>query len=188
MVKSLPMDIAIQSLSTVQTDLRQKLSQGAQKIFWDTAEVKNFPSEAERQVFIYKYFSYYLETNPDLFICAFLGEQVYGYICGVADTRKHRELYHCADHIPIFDDLYEEYPAHLHINLAAESRGMGLGGRLVAALEKVLRRETEACGLHLVTSEGARNVGFYRKNGFTREVSRGILPEEPRMLFMGKRL
>ncbi|WP_103679213.1 GNAT family N-acetyltransferase [Alkalispirochaeta sphaeroplastigenens] len=182
------MDIVIHSLSDVGPDQRRRLCEGARGIFWDTAEVKDFSSETEREGFIYKYFSYYMEREPELFFCAFSDHQVFGYICGVADTRQHQELYRCADHIPLFDDLYGEYPAHLHINLAAESRGKGLGGRLIEALEGALRTTGEAWGLHLVTSEGARNAGFYRKNGFTHEVCRGILPEEPRMLFMGKKL
>ncbi len=157
-------------------------------MFWETASVDSFESPADRNLFRYKYLEYYRDAAPELFLVAVAertapaepdtaqdaGPVVYGYICGVADTREHRELYRVAAHIPVFDDLYEQYPAHLHINLTAASRGHGLGGRLITDLEERLRRDYRSRGIHLVTSEGARNVSFYRKNGFTVEVPRAM--------------
>lgn len=186
------MAIEIQSLADAENGVRTRRYEGAAAVFWETAAVTDFSHEAAHRQFIYKYLEYYRDAAADLFLVA-LGpeERVYGYICGVADTRAHPELYRVAEHIPVFDDLYSEYPAHLHINLTADSRGHGLGSRLIHALEERLNARGVR-GLHLVTSEGARNVTFYRKNRFHVEIARG-LPHEgdnaaSRMLFMGKTL
>ncbi len=59
-----------------------------------------------------------------------------------------------------------EYPAHLHINLLAPTRGQGLGRRLINIYEDLLRQRGVK-GLHLVTSslnEGAD--AFYAATGF----------------------
>jgi ribosomal protein S18 acetylase RimI-like enzyme len=67
---------------------------------------------------------------------------------------------------------------------------MGLGGKLVDTLTSAVAREG-ACGLHLVTGPNARNVSFYRRQGFTDEVER-ILPltgqQDVALLFLGKPL
>ena len=108
----------------------------------------------------------------------------------MADTRAHPELYRIAAHIPLFDDLYDAYPAHLHINLTSAARGHGLGGRLIAALEENLR-STGVPGLHLVTDPHARNVSFYRKNGFTHAVERPLTTSDGHtapLLLLGKEL
>jgi GNAT superfamily N-acetyltransferase len=193
-------------------------------VFWETANRREFAADEQRSAYRRMYFDYYWEQAPELFLLA-LGPtsepaeppQVLGYVCGVADTRRHGELYELAPHIRLFDDLYERYPAHLHINLTAASRGRGLGSELISALEDRLtgrvalaevtdRGGSEpsqraaspaaipAPGLHLVTAAGARNTRFYRKNGFVDEYPRrlGAAAESagagPVLLFMGKRL
>ena len=59
----------------------------------------------------------------------------------------------------------QRFPAHLHINLAAEYRSIGIGGRLVAAFADQAR-SLGAPGVHVVTGAASRNVGFYRRQGF----------------------
>lgn len=173
----------------------------AEAVFWETANTTCFGSAEELLQFRRKYFDYYWHAAPELFLLALTeaeggildppGPGALGYVCAVADTREHPELSGLSDHIPLFADLYERYPAHLHINLTAASRGRGLGGRLIAALEERLRARG-ATGLHLVTDPDARNVRFYRKNGFRDEVLRSLSLGEGGtsvpLLFMGTRL
>lgn len=177
----------------------------AEAIFWETAYRRDFPSAAERVAFRRRYFGYYGEAAPEYFLVARVNDQdpaaqgsldagaaagVFGYICGVADTRRHLELYEIADHVPLFDDLYAEFPAHLHINLTAKARGRGIGGMLVERLAEAVST-AGACGLHLVTGPEARNTSFYRRQGFVREVRRELpAPQGPgtELLFMGRLL
>lgn len=59
-----------------------------------------------------------------------------------------------------------EYPAHFHINLRSDARGIGLGARL---LEQGLARlrETGAHGVYLQTmKQNTRAVEFFRRFGF----------------------
>lgn len=183
----------ITPLSACRDQRRSAYLSGAEAVFWETANTTEFASSSQRDAFQWRYFGYYAVHAPRFFFVAGTDSsdlQVLGYICGVADTRSHSELYHVAAHVPVFDDLYDAYPAHLHINLTAGSRGMGLGGRLVNTFAQAVAAEG-AAGVHLVTSPGARNVSFYRRHGFVDEVQR-LLPtgggQDVPLLFMGKHL
>ncbi len=182
----------VTSLAACREDTRARYLSGAEAVFWETANTSQFESPAERSAFQWRYFGYYALRAPEFFFVAVAeGAEpiVLGYICGVADTRSHAELYRVAAHVPIFDDLYGSYPAHLHINLTAASRGLGLGGRLVETLSSAVAA-AGAGGIHLVTSPGARNVSFYRRQGFVDAVER-TLPtggeQDVPLLFLGKR-
>lgn len=158
-------------------------------IFWETASTTDFPTPAERHAFWWRYFGYYIDHAPNLTVVARDGETgaALGYVCGVADTRAHRELYAIAAHVSLFDDCYDRYPAHLHINLTAAARGRGLGGHLLRAIESRVVA-AGADGIHLVTSVGARNVTFYRRNGYLDAVQRAVGDDALELLLLGKRL
>jgi len=176
-------------LDTLTGTRLEAVTGGAEGIFWETAHTTDFESDDERARFQWRYFGYYLEHAPEMTFVA-CDTDVLGYICGVADTRGHRELYEIAPHVPVFDDLYDRYPAHLHINLTAAARGRGVGGQLLRAIEE-RARNYGAPGIHLVTSVGARNVSFYRKNGYTDAYDRALnaAPGVDRdLLFLGKPL
>lgn len=60
----------------------------------------------------------------------------------------------------------ETYPAQLHINLLRESRGLGLGNRLMEAYLSCLRSRNVA-GVQLSTTrENTAALGLYQKFGF----------------------
>jgi ribosomal protein S18 acetylase RimI-like enzyme len=187
--------LSVHELSRHQTgEWEEALRFGAESVFWETANTSVFESEDQRSAFREKYFGYYLTAEPKHFLIAFADDSrptVLGYICGVAETRRHRALYGLAEHIPMFDDLYDEFPAHLHINLTAASRGRGLGTRLLEEFSDRMAA-AGAAGVHLVTSTGARNVSFYRRAGFAREEARPLPAidgvQEVSLLFLGKRL
>lgn len=180
--------------------------QQALHIFWETSQQESFASQKEEDEYLRKYFQYYWEQAPDLFLLAIetppthnrsqqvqeagtpgtpgIHGRVLGYVCAVADTRVHPELYELASHIPLFDDLYQDYPAHLHINLTGQAQGRGIGGQLIGELEARLVA-SKVQGLHLVTGSNARNQSFYARCGFEHRVIRGSGPV--RALFMGKK-
>jgi ribosomal protein S18 acetylase RimI-like enzyme len=69
------------------------------------------------------------------------------------------------------DELLEQYPAHLHINLLPEAQGGGWGRRLIETELDALR-QAGVKGVHLgVSPTNERAKGFYRALGFT-DVSR----------------
>jgi ribosomal protein S18 acetylase RimI-like enzyme len=69
------------------------------------------------------------------------------------------------------EHIVREYPAHLHIDLQARTRGSGLGRVLIERLLTELR-DRHVAGVHLgVSLENANAIGFYKHLGF-REVGR----------------
>jgi GNAT superfamily N-acetyltransferase len=150
------------------------------EIFWETSARQSFSSDEEKAAFRHQYLDAYL--NDVVFVAA-EGERVLGYILCQLDTLAKKSEW--SPHLALFADLYEQYPAHLHINFRSDSRGAGLGSGLVKALEEsLLRRNTR--GLHLITAAEARNVSFYNKNGFSHQVAREW--KSSALLFMGKTL
>jgi ribosomal protein S18 acetylase RimI-like enzyme len=155
--------------------------EGARRIFEETAPtLASLPADA-RQAFEQKYFGIYLET-PEFFYLAFEHDFVLGYLAGAPQTLPlHFEL---NQYLEKFRTEIEAHsPAHLHLNLTAAARGMGLGSRLIAGFIQDLSKMLPAPpGVHIVTSTDAGNVRFYLKNGFEKTKEAGSL------LLMGKEL
>lgn len=130
------------------------------EVFWETTTRVQFASDAERQQFQNQYLDDYLKQVA--FVAVEDG-QVLGYIIAQLDTLASESTW--ASHLAIFREEYARYPAHLHINCRSAAQGQGLGGQLLAALEKdLLARGVK--GLHLITAADARNVNFYKKYGY----------------------
>lgn len=81
-----------------------------------------------------------------------------------------------------YDLAYEEYPAHLHIDLLEECTGKHLGTLLMKTLFEYLEKE-KVRGVCLgVARANTRAAGFYKAMGFE------ILAEDEGGMFMGKKL
>ncbi|WP_408096712.1 GNAT family N-acetyltransferase [Peredibacter sp. HCB2-198] len=154
------------------------------EIFFESSTRKEFKDEIERDAFFEKYVGFYLRHYPELAWVGILGDKVLGYIVA-APKSTDTELCKIQPHLKAFEALFNEYPAHLHINCHHESRGMGLGSQLVKALEGELKA-SKIAGLHIMTGSDSANRNFYKKLGFDFESElpfRGVP-----ILFMGKRL
>jgi ribosomal protein S18 acetylase RimI-like enzyme len=152
----------------------------------------------------------YLALEPDLAFVLDDGA-VAGYVLGASDTvdfdrRCEREwwpqlreryidppaerpwtpderLQHLIHHPPRLDPaLFDEYPAHLHIDLLPRAQGAGFGRRLITHLFDALRGKG-AAGVHLVTGvNNRRAIGFYDRIGMR------IVQTHPSAVVMGLRL
>jgi ribosomal protein S18 acetylase RimI-like enzyme len=72
-------------------------------------------------------------------------------------------------HVPftVPDELAQDYPSHLHINLVPRLQGQGLGRQLMNTLIRALE-ERGSVGVHFfVWPSNQRAIGFYRHIGFT---------------------
>ena len=72
-------------------------------------------------------------------------------------------------HVPLKvpEDLAQDYPSHLHINLVPRLQSQGLGRQLMNTLMRALR-ERGSVGLHFfVSPTNQRAADFYRHLGFT---------------------
>jgi ribosomal protein S18 acetylase RimI-like enzyme len=73
------------------------------------------------------------------------------------------------------DELAEDYPSHLHINLLPRLQSQGLGRQMMSTQMRALR-EFGSAGLHFfVMPANRRAADFYRHLGFT-EISREYGP------------
>jgi ribosomal protein S18 acetylase RimI-like enzyme len=162
--------------------LRDKEAQ-LREIFFESSARKNFNDDAEREIFYQKYLGSYLMLAPDLtFVC--WESKLLGYITGILDSDA-TEISSLQPHLTTFKDLFQRFPAHLHINMHHEARGRGIGSKLLIEFEKKIKLNN-VFGVHLITSPSSRNCDFYRKNGYTFEAERSFLGTG--LLFMGKSL
>jgi ribosomal protein S18 acetylase RimI-like enzyme len=91
-------------------------------------------------------------------------------------------------------NLVEEYPAHLHINILPQYHRQGIGSRLIECLEDHLRSNNSK-GVHLLTSDrNMKAVPFYKKMGFnllySSPLGYGIWPNvaDVKTLIFGKKI
>lgn len=155
-------------------------------IFFKSSARSDFSNESERSQFRYKYLDWYLLNHPEFFqLATDSNKNILGYICGTADTNSSSELFTLHPWLQCLQSYLNRFPAHLHINLAENARGSGLGSLLLKDYEHLLKSRNIA-GLHLVTAPDARNVGFYRKNGYNFETT--FQWKNVDLLFMGKHL
>ncbi|MFA5584582.1 MAG: GNAT family N-acetyltransferase [Bacteriovoracaceae bacterium] len=152
----------------------------ASEIFFLTSSMTQFVSDQHRENFKYKYFGIYLEKFPELVLVTKSQGRVLGYCLGASQTDE--SLFSFQPHLELFKDLYESFPAHLHINLHPDAQGLGMGQELISTWEKLVYSDVK--GLHIMTSPMARNVSFYRRLGFVQEFVRNYKGSD--ILFMGK--
>ncbi len=161
--------------------LRQQLA----KICLESAAIPVEEGE-KREIFLKRWLFQYLDLFPEYAFVAVdeRSGQALGYVLACPQTEVYKEKLDQKG-LDLWCDHYPEYPAHLHINCAQEARGLGLGGRLLRTLEESLSQKGIS-GLHLVTSEGNRNVSFYLKNGHAI-LDQKKLNDTP-VVLMGKKL
>lgn len=140
-------------------------------IFFASSNTKTFASEAARAAFRERWLGRYLSHDAEF---AFLAQmpvgRVVGYLVGAIDDPAVAMRFGDIGYFVSLAAYTRRYPAHLHVNISREFRNEGLGTRLVERFV-VAARAAGATGVHVVTSEGAANVSFYNRNGFS-EVAR----------------
>ncbi len=137
-----------------------------EEIFFLSSSVQTFDTDDARQRFLEAWTGYYRESEPDGILLYLAPDgRVAGYLTGCRDSRAATRLYADIDSYRVFEDQFDAYPAHFHVNCHPDHRNHGNGSRLVAAFLDDCRGRGVA-GVHVVTAEGARNIGFYRRCGF----------------------
>jgi GNAT superfamily N-acetyltransferase len=136
----------------------------ADAIFWESAYTKTFADETSRVAYRELWFGRYLAHVPGEFLLAF-GPQgdVIGYLA--ASLTSDAPPLPGPDYYGLFGPgLIARFPAHIHVNVRADSRGNGIGAALV-------RTFTGHCvangvpGLHAVTAEDSRSAVFFCRCG-----------------------
>ncbi len=156
------------------------------EIFFESSSRTEFSSPQDRQNFLERWTSFYLKQYPqDVWFWRELNGEFAGYLTGCRDSSGATALFESIPGYALFEDCFEEFPAHFHVNCRNERRSSGFGTRLVEHFAALCRADRLA-GVHIVTAPTARNVGFYQRIGFTEQVTRSFGTRS--LLFMGRRL
>lgn len=174
--------IEIFKLSSVDEKEFEDIVEQTRTIFYVSSSLKEFSSVESKIAFFKRWCGDYMSLFPDQFFIMKENQKVLGYLSGCNDSKAASALV-TVPGFSVFSELFEKYPAHFHINLIPESRGRGLGSKLVEHYCEYLKF-LHVKGVHLVTSAGAENISFYQRLNFDHEVQRQF--NQMNLLFMGK--
>lgn len=140
-------------------------------IFFDASLTKSFADAAARAAFRERWLGRYLVADPALAHVALLGSpqggrHLVGYLVGALDDPARTARFDDVGYFPLLAESTARFPAHLHINLAPEARGRGIGRELVERFARDVAR-AGVPGFHVVTGAASRNVSFYQRCGLT---------------------
>ncbi|MGI9412001.1 MAG: GNAT family N-acetyltransferase [Hyphomicrobiaceae bacterium] len=156
------------------------------EIFFEASSVQEFANEDERSTFHWRWLGRYLTDEPQhAFVALRSDGGACGYVVGsLADPAPRAEFSHLGYFVD-FAHLTATYPAHLHINVARDYRNRRIGEMLVEAFVRHAA-DSGCAGLHVVTGEGLRNVGFYERLWFSCQ---GTAPwRSGRVVLLGRKI
>lgn len=138
-------------------------------------------SETHRVFTLLMYCDAYLERGVAYMLVDDEG-RARGYVLAAEDARTWREEFEpyrrqivalgpeyegrVADELDFYESVADEYPAHLHIDIAESCTGRGGGRMLMEALLARLRADGVRGVVFGVSAANERAVGFYRHMGF----------------------
>jgi ribosomal protein S18 acetylase RimI-like enzyme len=180
--------IKIKTLDQVSPLEKSKFVNEVREIFYLSSSIKSFKDAQHKIDFFDKWCGDYLILYSESFYLLIdehdNKNKVLGYLSGVKDS-KNALMNLRVPGLSLFEDLYINFPAHLHINFHPDARGAGYGSMLTEHFCAVLG-ELFIPGIHLVTSPEARNVSFYKKLNFNFESIRQL--NGSNLLFLGRNL
>lgn len=139
------------------------------RIFFEASGTKTFASLAERAAFHDRWLGRYLAHDAEHAFLALSASgdnaEVAGYLVGSLDDPALTPRFGDLGYFRQVATHTARYPASLHVNLAPEWRGQGVGRLLVDAFCLHAAR-AGAKGAHVFTGRGMRNVRFYQSAGF----------------------
>ena len=139
---------------------------GIERIFFEASSTKAFANERVRDAFRERWLGRYLDHDRGhVFVAADGAGEIVGYLVGCLDDPARTARFSDIGYFAGFAHLTARYPAHLHVNLDPRVRGAGVGSLLVEAFCTRVRA-AGLPGVHVVTGQGVRNVGFYERLGF----------------------
>jgi GNAT superfamily N-acetyltransferase len=155
-------------------------------IFWQTS-ARTFAPGPERDAFRERWLGRYMRGGSDVVLLALVDENtVAGYLVGALENPAEQARFADIGYFRTdFAGLTRRFPAHLHINLAADFRSQGIGAQLIEVFAAQARRAS-APGMHAVTGKGMRNVRFYTRCGFVERAT--ALWNGREIVFLGREL
>jgi len=174
--------IEITTLEKIPANKKEDILEQIRTIFFLSTSIKEFSTPERKEAFFKKWCGDFIRLYPEQFYLMMEEEKLLGYLSGCLNSSEAKNSLEVPGY-SVFEDQFEQYPAHLHINFHPDCRGRGLGSHLVVKFVEDLQ-SLKIGGVHLVTSPEAKNVSFYKRLGFTHEVTRSF--NNSLLLFMGK--
>ena len=162
--------VSIVAYAAIEARQRADVDRAIERIFFGASSVQSFRDTAHREAFRWLWLGHYLAEEPGDAFAAIVGDEVCGYLVGSLIDPAPRAAFGELTYFQDFAAATARYPAHLHINIDERFRSLGIGGRLIERFGAHAMAQ-RVPGMHIVTGEGMRNVGFYTRLGF-REVAR----------------
>jgi GNAT superfamily N-acetyltransferase len=135
-------------------------------IFFESSARQEFADQDERNAFRERWLGRYIEKHRDSFFVAIDDEgTAIGYLAGCLQDPTRLRHFDDIAYFKTIASLCREYPAHLHINMAAGMRSKGVGAALIERFVEWARQNAVG-GVHVVTAQTARSVPFYQRCGF----------------------
>jgi GNAT superfamily N-acetyltransferase len=136
-------------------------------IFFEASAKRDFRSHEEKQSFREVSLGRYIAKHRDSFFVALnIAGRAIGYLAGCLENPMSLEHFNDIAYFGYIDDICQNYPAHLHINIAEQYRSRGVGAALVERFANWAKLHS-VIGVQLVTSSTSRSIPFYRRLGFT---------------------
>ena len=155
------------------------------RIFFESSNTKSFESDAARAAFRERWLGRYLTHDPKFAYLAQAADgAIVGYLVGAIEDPAKAERFADIAYFAAFAELTERFPAHLHVNIDPAFRNRGIGGWLIDRFVEDAKL-AGARGVHVVTSAGAENIGFYNRNGFAEVARAGA---DGRLVFLARSL
>jgi ribosomal protein S18 acetylase RimI-like enzyme len=174
----------ITTLDKIESSQIEKVLKEIEDIFFLSTSIKEFSSPERKAAFFKRWCGDYIALYKNTFYVAVESAQVLGYLSCCLDSKNAEAVLEVPGY-SVFNDFFDAFPAHLHINFHPDARGKGLGSLLVNRVVHDLINQKIA-GLHLVTSPDSANVTFYTRLGFDHQETREL--NQMKLLFMGKKL
>lgn len=142
------------------------------EIFFETAVRQTFATTAERDSYRHRWYDRYTyRCRSTIFVALATERAPIGYVLACPFDIRQVPSFSDITYFGAFEDVIDQYPAHLHVNVTTAWQGRGVGLALV-------RQGIEACrlagapGVHIVTAADAPNIGFYEKCGLVQVARR----------------
>lgn len=163
----------------------EKDRDAVRKICLDNADCMGALTEEQRYVLIV-YCNYYIEQEPEnCFVAVNDRDEAVGYVFCSENYDRYEKIftenylcqtaalgtkrYVAAKLDMLSHAMYrEQYPAHLHIDIAAEYQRMGLGTVLINTLKEHLLKKGIDGVMAVCASDNEQALSFYEKTGFKR--------------------
>jgi len=134
-------------------------------IFLESSARRDFCSPEEKQSFREMSLGRYIAKHRDSFFVALDNARCVGYLAGCLENPTQLTHFNDVSYFRYIEDICQDYPAHLHINLAERYRNRGLGATLVERFADWAKLHSVG-GIQIVTSSASRSIPFYRRLGF----------------------